>query len=351
MDDTPQSKGGKARAESLSPEERQQIAKRAADARWIRLGDDFDLSSVPKAICGGPERPLRIGDVEIPCYVLEGGRRVIHQRGMVSALGMSRGGSSRGGGDRLAHFVAQKTLSPYVSNELMHVTAAPLVFRTMGGSLAYGYDATVLAEICEAVLTARKEGALSKQQEHLADKAEILIRAFAKVGVIALVDEATGYQKIRARDELHKILSAYIAEELLPWSKQFPDSFYEQLYRVRGWEYKPGSNKRTAYVGKLTNLLIYEQLPPGVLEELKKKNPVDPKTRRRRKTHHQHLTEEVGHPHLQKQLNAVTTLLRATPDSQWGFFHRLFSTAFPPKQGDLFAELDIEFSDENAPDA
>jgi P63C domain-containing protein len=344
MNDTPQSKGGRERAKRLSPNERTDIAKKAAEARWARYGD---LSSVPRAICGGPDKPLRIGDVEIPCYVLEGGRRVIHQRGMVSALGMSRGGSSRGGGDRLAHFVAQKTLSPYVSKELVEVTGQPLVFRTMSGSLAYGYDATVLAEICESILEARKEGVLSKQQEHLADKAEILIRAFARVGVIALIDEATGYQKIRARDELQQILTAYIAEELLPWSKQFPDSFYEQLYRVRGWDYRPGSNKRTAYVGKLTNLLIYEQLPPGVLEELKKKNPVDPATKRRRKTHHQHLSEEVGHPHLQKQINAITTLLRASPDGKWGFFQRLFNTAFPPKQRNLFEELDTEYSDES----
>lgn len=97
----------------------------------------------------------------------EGGRRVIHQRGMVSALGMARGGSSRGGGDRLAYFVSQKTLSPYVAKELVDVTAAPLVFRTTSGSLAYGYEATVLADICEAILEARTAGALSKQQEHI----------------------------------------------------------------------------------------------------------------------------------------------------------------------------------------
>lgn len=346
MSDSPQSHGGKARAERLSAERRKQIAKKAAEARWLRDGAAIDPDLVPKAICGGPETPLRIGDVEIPCYVLEGGRRVIHQRGMVHALGMSRGGSSRGGGDRLAHFVAQKTLSPYVSSELVDVTAQPLVFKTTSGSLAYGYDATVLAEICEAILEARNVGALSKQQEHIAHKAEILIRAFARVGVIALIDEATGYQKIRARDELQKILSAYVSEELLPWTKQFPDSFYEQLYRVRGWEYRPGSNKRTAYVGKLTNWLIYEQLPPGVLHELKKRNPVDPKTKRRKKTHHQHLTEDVGHPHLQQQIVSVTTLFRASPPGKWQFFRSLFNNAFPPKQRDLFDELELEIADE-----
>jgi hypothetical protein len=53
-----------------------------------------------------------------------------------------------------------------------------------------------------------------KQQEHIAKQAEILVRGFAGVGIIALVDEATGYQQDRARDALSRILEAFIAKEL-----------------------------------------------------------------------------------------------------------------------------------------
>ncbi len=81
---------------------------------------------LPHVICGAADRPLKIGGVEIPCYVLEDEKRVLHQRGMVAALGMSRGGSSRGGGDRLAHFVAQERLKDHVSSELIEVTGTPL---------------------------------------------------------------------------------------------------------------------------------------------------------------------------------------------------------------------------------
>jgi len=63
------------------------------------------------------------------------------------------------------------------------------------GGAAYGYPATMLADICEALLAAHKAEALQKQQLHLADQAEIWVRGFARVGIIALVDEATGYQK------------------------------------------------------------------------------------------------------------------------------------------------------------
>jgi hypothetical protein len=331
-DSDKQSLGGKARARVLTPNRRKEIAKQAADARWAHPG--INLDTVPAAICGGPDKPLRIGDVEIPCYVLDGGKRVIHQRGMVSALGMSRGGSSRGGGDRLAYFVAQKALSPFVSNDLLDVTAKPLLFKTPRGALAYGYEATVLAEICEAILRARQSDALSKQQVHIAENAEMLIRAFARVGIISLVDEATGYQAIRARDELQKILAAYISPELLPYTSRFPQNFYEELHRIRGWKYAPGSNKRNHYIGKLTNELIYKQLPDGVLRTLREKNPILPEKKRRKSLHYKYLTEDVGDPHLKKQIDAVTTLL--TVSENWDEFAKLFSRKFKPRD-DLFS--------------
>jgi hypothetical protein len=183
---------------------------------------------------------------------------------------------------------------------------------------------------------------LGRSQEKVAEKASVLLDALADVAIIALIDEATGYQKRRAHDALQSILKAYVAPELLPWQRRFPMSFYEELYRVMGWEYDASSTARTAYVGKLTNKLIYEKLPPGVLEELKRRNPTDPATKRRKHKHHQILTEGVGHPHLQNQIISVTTLLRATPSGNWRFFETLFNQAFPPRQGNLFAELELE---------
>ncbi len=102
---------------------------------------------IAQAIYGSPDRPLRIGNLEIPCYVLEDGKRVLHQRGMVAALGMGRGGSSQGGGDRLAKFTAQDRLKSFVSDQLLKVTTNPLKFKTPRGQIAYGYEATVLADI------------------------------------------------------------------------------------------------------------------------------------------------------------------------------------------------------------
>jgi hypothetical protein len=175
---------------------------------------------------------------------------------------------------------------------------------------------------------------LTKSQEKIAEYAERIVRGLATIGIFSLIDDATGFTKVRARDELQAILSAYISPELLPWTRRFPDAFYAELHRVRGWPYRPGNNARNSYIGKLTRALIYDPLPRGVREELESRNPYIPEMKGRRHRHHQLLTEDVGHPHLEKQITAVTTLLRVSDD--WADFSRHFSRAFPPSTG-LFA--------------
>ncbi|GHE06067.1 hypothetical protein GCM10008024_39250 [Allgaiera indica] len=332
-DETPQSKGGAARAKKLSDSRRSDIAKAAAKARWEVA------AAIPKAEFGSADTPLVIGDVELDCYVLNNSVRVISQRGMFRGLGVARGGAEEGGAE-LPRFAAQNWLNTHLSNDLRMALSNPILFSSPSSSRNYGYPATILPEICDAILAARAAGDTTARQEGMVQRAEALIRAFARVGIVALVDEATGYQAFRARDELQQILAAYIAEELLPWAQRFPDSFYQQIHRVWGWPYKPGDNRRNAYIGKLTNWLIYEQLPPGVLEELRRRNPRDPKTGRRKRTHHEHMTEDVGHVSLDNQIKAVTTLLRATPSGKPGFFKSLFRHAFPDRQQELFPDYD-----------
>lgn len=297
---------------------------------------------------------ITIGDLEIPCAVLDDDAhtRVLSERGTTAALGGKRGGAHwrrqrADGGDATAlpAVISANNLSPFVSDELRAKLGTPIRYVALhGGRPAHGIEATALPEICEVLLKARDAGPniLTAQQKPIADNADILMRGLAHVGVIALVDEATGYQEERKRNELQTILEAYISKELLPWAKRFPDEYYEQLFRLRGWQYSPLSVKRPGYVGKLTNELIYDKMPPGVLEELRKTNPVDPETKRRRRKHHQFLTEDIGNPHLERQMAAVIALMRAAPS--WAAFKRLFARAFPPPQ------MEIELPEEDGED-
>ena len=330
--ETPQSKGGKARAEQLSAEARSDVARAGAAARWD------NARKLPKATHGSTDHPLKIGNIEIPCYVLEDGTRVLSQRGTLGGLGLSQGTSGGTGGDRLTSFATGKAISPFVSNDLLTMIENPIRFRhSGGGGVAFGYPATILPEICEAVLAARQAGALQRQQMHIAAQCEALVRAFAKVGIVALVDEATGYQAERQRDELHRLLAAYLSEERLAWAKRFPDEFYKQVYRLRGWKWPVGKAK-TPLLGHITNDVVYERLPPGVLPKLRELNPTLEDTKRRKHRHHQFLSEDVGQPDLRDHILQIIPLMKVSRN--WDGFKKLLNVAFP-KQGSQI-EMDID---------
>jgi len=316
-----QSKGGEARAKALSAERRSEIAREAALAKWEKQGGG---SKVPKAAFGSPDRPLIIGEMQILCYVLEDGRRVITQGGVLAALSMSQGTATKGGGDRIANFVNTKSIKPFASNTLTQMITEPIKFRVSGGSVAYGYDATVLPEICDAVLEARKQNKLNYQQEHIATQCEILLRAFARVGIVALVDEATGYQDVRDREALQEVLKKYITGALFEWAKTFPIQLYKEIFRLHGWAWNNG--KMPGVVGKYTNDLVYNRLAPGVLEELERLNPKDERGRRKY-AHHQFLTRDVGHPALSQRLYELLGMARAS--RTWVEFYHLVERTFP----------------------
>ena len=286
------------------------------------------LEGIVQATHGSSDHPLKIGDFEIPCYVLEDGRRVLVQSSMINALDMSQGSASAtASGNRLAKFLQSKSLSGYVPEELTRAVTSPIRFRTPDGRIAYGYEATILATICEAVLNAKeKKKKLHYQQDHIAERCMILVRGFARIGIIALVDEATGYQDYRSRQALEEILDKFISEELAKWAKTFPDDFYREMFRLRGWSYSPLSVKRPQVIGHLTNDVVYARLAPGVLAKLKEITPKDDKGRRKHKFF-QRLTEDVGDPRLREHLYAVIALMKASPN--WNSFYRLIERALP----------------------
>lgn len=330
--------GGRARAAKLDPAQRSNQAKNAALQRWS--------SHVHHAL---EEGSLDLAGMSFRCAVLDNETRVISGTEFMRTMGIYRSGalSTRRLDYEGVHFplyLAFKNLRPFVleDEQLVEALQNPIRYRAANGSVAEGIPGTVLRRILSVWVRARAADVLGPSQERVADKAQILLNGLADTAIDALIDEATGYQKRRAHDALQKILAAYVRPEFRTYQTRFPISFYEQIYRVMGWPFDAASTARTAYVGKLTNKLIYEHLPPGVLVGLRRKNPVDPVTKRRKRKHFQFLTEDVGDPHVDKQITAVTTLLRATPDGQWKFFEILFKHAFPPAQMDLFMNEEIE---------
>ena len=280
---------------------------------------------------------VNIGGKDLGCAVLSDGTRVLTAKSIFEAFGRPRRG--RASGDQRAanmpSFVDANNLKPFTdkvfgmgSNFSMEVKYT----SKAGGRVYTGYRAEILPLICDVYLQARDADVLTDSQKPLANVADILIRSLAKVGIDALIDEATGYQYDRDRDELQRLLAAYISKEFLPWTKRFPDEFYIQIFRLKGWEYK--GKPKSPLVGKITNEIVYEQLPQGVLDELKRKTPKDPESGNRTKRFHQSLTPDTGIPHLDKHIASLITLMHAS--DSWSDFYKLFCKAFG-----LDVQLDI----------
>ena len=316
------SKGGKARAKALTGEQRSALARHAAEKRW-----QTDLAAFPREMYDGV---LKIGDIEIPCSVLENGTRVLSTRAVTRAVGGKRTGTSGrapAGAPQLPSFLTSAAIKPFIPNELTARLISPLVYRPKhGGRTAFGYEATLLPEICSVILDAQKAEALRSNQMHLGDTASLLIRGFAKVGIIALIDEATGYQDIRARDALAKILEQFIARELRPYIKTFPLDFYKQIYRLRGWVYPPQHNRHNSVLGKLTNNLVYDRLAPGVRDALHDATPRRPSGRLKHKLF-QRLTPDVGHPKLREHLGGIVMAMKMSED--WTTFMHTANRLLP----------------------
>ncbi|MDP9522409.1 P63C domain-containing protein [Pseudomonas putida] len=323
--------GGVARAESLSEQERSDIASVAAKARWERE------KLLPKATHQGE---IRIRDIVLPCAVLTDGTRVISELSLNSILGTSGGGKQRqlrkASGVTWPLALSSKALEPFLPLVFEENELTPIEYKD-GRRKAKGYDAKILPKMCDVWLRARDAKVLQEQQLHKAYAADMLMRGLAEVGIVALVDEATGYQDEREKNELHRLLSVYLSEERLAWAKRFPDEFYKQIYRLHDWHWPSDNNKHPGYVGKLTNQLVYERLPSGVLDELRVRNPKKEGSGQRQWRHHQFLSEDIGQNDLRDHLLQIIMLMRISKD--WSTFMAHFESAFPSPGQQLSMDL------------
>ena len=315
--------GGKARAANMTASDRSESARRAAAARWATP----DPGELPTVLCGSGDRPLRLGDMEIPCYVLSDKRRVLVQRGLQQSIGMSTSGGSDGA-QRLALFIEGLARKGVNCNDLAMRIRVPILFRpNVNGKVAYGYEATIINDICDAVLEARRtKGALAPQQARFATHCEAILSYLARKGIVLLVDEATGYDRLRTRETIQSIVEKYVTKVLQPYVSMFPDEYYENIYRLNKWPYNPESTKRPGIVGHWTNDIIYARLAPAVLDELRRLTPRNDKGRLKNKLF-QHLTDDVGNERLRQHFKDVDLLMRA--GRNWKEFYELLNRVLP----------------------
>ena len=213
--------GGKARAAKLTPVERREIARKAAIARW---GFKANHKGNFKEEFG----------VDVDCYVLDdqGKTPVISKRGMAQAIGFSKRG------DRLVGFVNSKNMEGYIGRELRQKIENPIIFQRKHaaadnpiGDEAHGYDATILIDICNAIVSANKDGKLTgSRYNKMVEQAQIILSASAKSGIRNLVYALAGYSP--STQEVIEAFKAYVLEEAKKYEKEFPMELYAEWQRL-----------------------------------------------------------------------------------------------------------------------
>jgi len=288
------------------------------------------------SICQGI---LQIGGVDLECHVLENKSRVFSTKDFLKAFYIEY--NEKNSTAALKKFLLKIRFISIGNEDLTKPIDMPIKFKdpAKGNFINNGYSVELLPKICDAVIKLASRTALPLEYNKAAEQSRKLLLSFAKVGIIALVDEATGYQDFRDRNALQAILNKYLKKEHAAWAKRFPDEFYFQIFKLKKWEWKDIKVNRPGVVGKYTNELVYSRLAPGILEELEKRNPPVSPGRRITK-HHQWLTEDIGHPALREHLYSLITLMRVS--SSWEQFYRFVTKAFP-KFGE---QLLLDFEDE-----
>ncbi len=344
---TGRARGGLARAAKLTAEERSAIASEAAKSRWERRSE---ATTTPRAL-PGYSAVLNLAGMKLPCAVIEGPdgvQRVLTEHGITQAILGSRSGASKRlkraasqEGALLPLFLAPRVLNEFIDSDLRGGPLIPIDYVD-GERTVRAYDASILPAVCDVWLRARAAGKLQKQQMAKAQKAEILTRALATTGIVALIDEATGYEKVRPQNALQAYLEMIIRKELAAWAKKFPDEFYENIYTLKGWTWPGMSRNRFSVVAHYTRDLVYERLGPGVLKKLEEKTPMNEKGYRPNKFH-QWLTEDVGEPLLAQHLHALLMFQRLAivNGHGWQRFLKMVDQVLPRRGQNL--ELPLTF--------
>ncbi len=271
----------------------------------------------------------RLGKWSVHAFNLNDGRRVFERSCFEEVLSIP---SSVSGTTILKKIAKHPLLRENPLSEASTAFERSIRFKTEQGEMRIGFEAEVLIDICKFLLKAREIAAIRTTAEHrYAQAAESLLVSLANVGLAAVIDEATGFQESRARDALQALLAKYLNKELAAWAKRFPDEFYQQLFRLKKWPWRGRSVNPPQVVGKYTRDIVYERLPPGIIEELERRNPVLESGLRLSK-HHQWLTDDIGHPALAQHLHAVIALMRIS--TTWYKFKANLSGCAFPKSGD-----------------
>jgi hypothetical protein len=292
------------------------------------------------------EGKLTLGEAVLNVAVLNDGTRVISRNAIFKAFGRTKRGRAKTEQrvPNMPSFIDANNLQPFVGEDLVR-ELKQLDFIDLNGKQDNAYNALILPMLCKVYLDARQSNVLKTQQMPLARASEILLLSLSKVGIIAMVDEVTGYQEVRDKTALQEFLSKFIKEERGIYIKTYPDEFFEAIFKMRHLNWSlANKGKKPQYIGHYINNYVYSRIAPNVLAELRKVNPKD-ETGKRKGKHTQHIDIDYGHPKLKEHLSILTAFARAT-GFNWTNWERMVNRALPKFDSDGSAAQEIGFPED-----
>lgn len=271
------------------------------------------------------DTPLKIGEIEIPCWTLEDGTAVLSGRGIQNVF-LNVDIRS------LKKLIKKREFSQFVQPELANALENPLSFLRIGSGgsqpKTHGYEATILIDYCYVLIDAKNAGIpLTKDQKTMVNRAEIIVRAFSKTGIVAVIHKLTGYLDLQVEEYLNNILNRYLLDEAKKYIITYPLELYKEWFRLNNWEWKPeNKQKRPSCLGSWTNEYIYARLAPNLLKQLKIRNPKNEKGYREHR-HFQFLTDDIGEPKLREFFGGLIALAKAT--TTWRKYIAMIEKAYP----------------------
>ena len=279
-----------------------------------------------------------IGQIEMPdgknitCCVLDDEKhtRVVSKKKLEVGIGLTHGGGL---------VIAAKNLN--VTDPLAHL-ANPIRFRMpnkTGGSVAFGYTDKQVTRFVGEFIKAKRHGLLPDGLIAIEERCWLLFETYAEMGLKSLIDERTGYQKVRNANELQKYWLGKLAPHYSKWAARFPSVFYELVCKLCGYEYNPKTHGPRA-VADRTNEALYHRFPSILVEELRRKNPPDAKGRRPQKNH-QWFNEDLGIPELEFRIKQCIDLMQLA--RSWEHFLNLLDKVSPASGTQISLGIDEAF--------
>ncbi len=200
---------------------------------------------------------IKLGNLEVDCAVLDTGERVLSTTQVQGVLSASK------------NRMLDRTIAT-IPNDSGPLTLHPRMYKTKAGRTAHGYVAEDIVNLLRALQRAFLREQLHHKQIPMAMAAMACLESLASVGLVAIIDEATGFQSVRPDTALRDAAARAFSDHKQAWERTFDADWDREFCRLYGHTY---TGKPPVFV-KQWNHTVYEYALGKTLKtELKAMNP------------------------------------------------------------------------------